>query len=112
MCNEKNEFYLTASIRIEGPITDFNLFIENDLLLEHCTNFSYIAKKFFATKSGSNIYVFGTKVIKNGEKSSLEQLAVFSIKSPKVFVKVIIDETTYIIDYNCQVNFGNFNKCY
>ncbi|MDD2376077.1 MAG: hypothetical protein PHD15_00235 [Clostridia bacterium] len=115
MCNErttKNEFYLTDSIRIEGSITDFNLFVENNLILEHCTNFSYVANKLFATKSGSNIHVFGTKVIKVNQKSNLEELAIFEIKSSKVSIQVMINETLYIIDYNCQVTFSNFIKYY
>jgi len=113
MCNDesiKNEFYLNDNIRIDGLISDFKLYVDNNLILEHCANFSFIANKLFATKSDSNIYIFRTRVVIIDGKPNLEKPAVISIKSPKDTKKIKIDGNIYIIDYDSQITFCDYKK--
>jgi hypothetical protein len=115
MCNErniKNEYYLNDNIQIQGPISDFNLLINGNLILEHCSNFSFIPGKLFTVKNSSIVYVFSTKVMNIKGKFTLEELANFNISSPKIFTKVIVEDTAYIIDFNCQITFNDCKKCY
>jgi len=108
MCNEKtskNEFYLDNKIQIDGPLSDFNLIVDNNLILEHCSNFSLIANVFFATKSNSKIHVFAAKAIQIDGKSCLDELAVINTQSPYGFAKININENIYVIDYDCKITF-------
>jgi hypothetical protein len=108
MCNDEsieNEFHLNENIRIDGLTSDFKLYINNDLVLQQCKNFSYIANKLFATKSDSKIHIFAAKA-----SNIYEKVAVISIGPRKATAKIKIDGNSYVIDYDCQITYKNRNK--
>ncbi|MEG2259014.1 MAG: hypothetical protein RSB78_02380, partial [Oscillospiraceae bacterium] len=61
MCNyneKHDEFCLNTNIRLVGLISNFKLYINGNLLISNCINFSYIKNTLFITKSNNIIYIF------------------------------------------------------
>lgn len=81
----------------------FDLGLDEDLVMADCTNFSYISGKLIVTKKKNVITIFSASPIEENNKRKVNILASFSNTSPNIFANVIIDDTCYTIDYNCQV---------
>lgn len=81
----------------------FDLGLNDDLIIADCSNFSYVADKLIITKKKNVITIFSTVTIEKNGKKEPKVLATFSNSCSNIFANVIIDNTCYIIDYNCQV---------
>ena len=88
---------------IKSKGTTFNLGLDKNLIMVDCSNFSYVSDKIIVTKKKNVITIFSAIPIAKNEKKEANILASFSNTNTNVFANVIIDDTCYTIDYNCQV---------
>lgn len=88
---------------INSKGTLFDLGLNEDLVVTDCTNFSYISGKLIVTKKKNVITIFSAIPIKENGKAKVNILASFSNNNPNIFADVVINDSCYTIDYNCQV---------
>lgn len=88
---------------INSKGTLFDLGLNEDLVMNDCTNFSYISDKLIVTKKKNVITIFSAKPIEENGKAKVNILASFSNNNPNIFADVVINDSCYTIDYNCQV---------
>lgn len=93
----KNGFWINS----KGTL--FDLGLNNDLIISDCSNFSYVSNKLIVIKKKNVITIFSAEPIEKNGKKEANILASFSNNTANVFANVIIDNTCYTIDYNCQV---------
>lgn len=83
--------------------TNFDLGLDDKIILSNCSKFSYVYEKIIVVKTQKLIIVFlGIPLTINGNKN-VKILASFSDSNEKVFANVMLDNICYTIDYNCQI---------
>lgn len=83
--------------------TNYDLGLDDKIILTNCSNFSYVYEKIIVVKTQKLIIVFlGIPLTINGNKN-VKILASFSDSNEKVFANVMLDNICYTIDYNCQI---------
>lgn len=93
----KNGFWINVR---EGI---FDLFLDDDLIINDCHNFSFIYDKLIVIKKGQTITIFSIKPEEKNGKKIPNKLTTFSNTSPNIFADIVIGEYCYTIDYNCQI---------
>lgn len=100
MCNfdeRKDSFLLNDGIRISGSTRNFKLYLNGNLALCNCFNFSYIKDSLFVTRSDNIIYVFMI-----GEKGKISELCKFNTNQKKR-QKVAVGNCIYSINSDCKI---------
>jgi hypothetical protein len=87
----------------------FDFYLNDMIIINNCTNVAYRKNALIAIKKENVITIFSTKTKLISEVPSPITLAKFTNFSEKVFAKVIINNTNYIIDYNCKITSSKIN---
>ena len=88
---------------IKANETNFDLGLDEKIILANCSKFSYVYEKIIVVKTQRLIIVFSGVPLTNNGNKNVKILASFSDSNEKVFTNVMIDNICYTIDYNCQI---------
>lgn len=88
----------------KGFFYDFGY--EENVILNGCLNYSYVANKILAFKRDSKIHVYSTKMLNKQEIKYPEKLLEFTAHSHIAYGKIICESYSCLIDGNCQIKFS------
>lgn len=108
---ERN-FFLENGIYCEGEYNNFRLLYKEYVLTPSLSNIAYIPNKLIAVKSGIEVLVYDTKVIKDLNGYLLLPLASFKTYDVPTFLEITIRGITYTIDKNIQIKICEHTKMY
>ena len=102
----KNLIQIPNGIWIGDENSRFDLGLNNTIILEECSNYSYVLNRLIALKKDDKIYVFSTNIVTIGNCDTIAKLAEFKAFSDIVYLKVVCEQYIYLIDKNCQTKFS------
>lgn len=79
---------------------------KNHIIIERCSNFSYITEKIVCFKKENKIFVYSMKIVRKYGSETAEKLLEFIAHSNVAYGKIICERNTYLIDGNCQIKFS------
>ena len=99
----RRDFYLENGIYCKGLCDDFKLYYGKKSLTQSCLNIAYIKGVLIAVKTKQGVYVYKPKVLLVDDDYCLEKIAYFEVYNSTAYLKVKLQEHTYIIDANVQI---------
>jgi len=106
----RRDFSLENGIYCKGLFNDFKLYYDTIELTPSCNNIAYIPNKLIVLKSKKIVYVYKPKIINVEVIPTLFEIAKFESKTLDAYLKVKMNDKTYIIDSNLQVSLCNCPK--